>query len=532
MRTRFTAADVVVGLVPVLAAFPLRNNDLWWHLASARTMVARHAFLHGDPFSFTGFAASWIDNEWLAQLVFYGAWLLGGNVGLVILRAALYLGIALLLRAYLRAARHPAALVPCLLIGIALSFGWWELRPSVFSIGGTLGLLLVLERARRSGRGLAALPLLFLVWANVHPGFLFGLCVLVATLGAVAVEPLLPAWRRYTMYPLVRPLTLATLASIAATFVNPYGWHVYEQQLAISGNAPYRALLDEWVAPSLPFLLLLLATLVAFAVLRGRRVPLASWVPILGASALATTGVRFEEYFALIAVPALFSHLGPLRASRPRIAFAGALVAASLVVGLASPLAVARHEGRADGIGADRVEARVERRLQRNAPILAAIGVGILLLSRRERRHARSRAGWTVATASLLIAGIVASHGPADAVEPDRYPGRCLEAVNGDGRVFNRLSWGGWLIWTRRQPTFIDGRCAGQPLVFDYVAAYGPNRREVFDAHGIDGAIVSKGDALAESLAHDPSWSLTCEDEVSAVYRRPPAVARLAPASR
>jgi len=306
---------------------------------------------------------------------------------------------------------------------------------------------------------------------------------------------------------------------------------VYEQQLAVSGNAPYRALLDEWVAPSLPFIVLLLATLVALAVLRGRRVPLASWVPILGASALATTGVRFEEYFALVALPALFVHLGPLRGSKPRLAFAGALVAASLLVGLASPLAVSRHEGRADGIASDRVEARVEQRLRRNALILGAIGIGGLLLSRRDRRQLRSRAGWAVATASLLVAGIVASHGPADAIEPDRYPEKCLEALNGDGRVFNRLSWGGWLIWTRRQPTFIDGRCAGQPLVFEYALAYGPKRREIFDAHRIDGAIVSRGDALAEALAHDPQWALACEDEVSAVYRRSNALTTLAPAS-
>lgn len=480
-------------------------------------MVAQHAFLRGDPFSFTGFAASWIDNEWLAQLGFYAAWLLGGNVGLVVLRAGLYLGIALVLRAYLREGRQPSALVPCLIAGIALSFGWWELRPSVFSIAATLALLLILERARRSGRGLALLPALFLVWASLHPGFLFGLLVLVATTGAIAFEPLLPSWRRFSPFPLVRPLTLWTFASFVATLVNPYGWRVYEQQVAISGNVPYRALLDEWVPPSIPFLLLLIATLLAFAFLRGKRVPLAAWVPIAGASALATTGVRFEEYFALIALPAIFVQLGPLRASKPRAAFAGVLVAASLIVGLASPLAVARHEGRADGIASDRVEARVEGRQQRNAVILGAIGIAALVFSRRQ---GRSRGGWAVTTASLLIAGFIASRGPADAIEPGRYPEKCLEAVNGDGRVFNKLSWGGWLIWTRRQPTFIDGRCSGQPLVFEYVEAYGPKRQEIFDTHRIDGAIVSKGDALSESLAHDPAWSLACEDEVSAVYRR------------
>src|SRR5262249_26980074 len=160
-----------------LCLFPLRANDLWWHLASGRAMVEQHAFLHGDPFSFTGFMGDWVDNAWLSQLIYYGAWRLGGNLALVVLRAATYALVFVALRGFLRAGRQPSALFPCLAAAILLSYGWWDLRPSAFSVLLTIILLVVLERARRTGRGLALLPLLFLVWASLHPGFFFGLCV-------------------------------------------------------------------------------------------------------------------------------------------------------------------------------------------------------------------------------------------------------------------------------------------------------------------------------------------------------------------
>lgn len=535
-RRGFDLGDLLLLAVPLLCLFPLRSNDLWWHLASGRAMVEQRAFLHGDPFSFTGFMGNWVDNAWLSQLVYYGTWRLGGNLALVVLRAATYTAIFVALRGLLRAGRQPSALFPCLAAALLLSYGWWELRPSAFSMLLAISVLWILEHARRTGRRLALLPAIFLIWASVHPGFLFGLCVLAGTVVALFVEPFVPGWTRWSSVAGLAPKLAgwATL-SAAATLVNPYGWRVYEEQISITRNTAFRAVLDEWVPPAPSFVIPALLAAAAFALWRGRRVPLAGWAALLGALALSTTGVRFQEYFALVAVPLAFIHAGPLRPPRGRAIAAGLLLGGALIVGWRTPLSTAVREGRPGEAVVEPAERRLERRMHINAALVAAIAAaGAIAAARKPRdrarwllRAGRSRSGAATILTAWALAGVVAwraaSAGwlPSDYVEPDRYPGACLGVIAGESlRAFNRLSWGGWLLWKARIPTFIDGRGWGQPLFADYMTCQGPQWRTVFDAHRIDAAIVAKGDTIAEALRNDPGWQSLCDDDVSMIFRK------------
>ena len=530
-------ADLLLLGVPFLALFPLRNNDLWWHLAAGRWMAASGTWPSGDPFSFTGFMGEWVDNEWLSQLALYGAFTVGGNLGLVALRAALYSLTFVLVRAWLRRGRRPSMFLPCLAGGIALSYGWWEIRPSLFSILGTLALVLILERVRRSGRGLVRLPILFGVWASTHPGFLFGVCVLVGTVAAVYAEPLLPRWPRWSTVAGVRNRLAAwTVVSVAATLVNPYGWKVYAQQLSIAGNAAYRALLDEWAPPGPAFQALVLGTLAAVIVLRFRRAAAAELIPILGASALATTAVRFEEYFALVALPGAFRLLAGARPRAARNAVLGLALAASLLLGLRSPLSRGFGEGDPSAGARDAVEERVDARMRRNAVVLATVLAASVALALRRRprglwpgRSGRSLVGGpalasTVAVATLLAA-LAAGTGrtPEDHVEPGRYPNTCLAALpRGEERVFHRLSWGGWLIWRAGIRTFVDGRCWGQPIFFEYRRCHGAGCGALLDEQRIDRVIVGTSDPAVAFLEDDPRWTVVCRDSASVVLGRVP----------
>ncbi|HEU4402107.1 MAG TPA: hypothetical protein VFT43_08375, partial [Candidatus Polarisedimenticolia bacterium] len=48
---------------------PIRSYDYWWHLATGRLILERHAVPHADPFSFTAAGRPWIDHEWLFQVL-------------------------------------------------------------------------------------------------------------------------------------------------------------------------------------------------------------------------------------------------------------------------------------------------------------------------------------------------------------------------------------------------------------------------------------------------------------------------------
>jgi hypothetical protein len=393
-----------------------------------------------------------------------------------------------------------------------------------------LALLIVLEGVRHGRREAWLLPLIFLAWANLHPGFLFGLLVLAATAAALWVEPWLPGERRFSSDRRLRArLSLWVPISAAAALINPYGARVFSQQFVIAQNVRYRELLDEWAPPSVPFLLLALIAVGVFLLLRFRRVPLPSLVPILGATLLSTTAVRFEEYFAVIAAPAMLACLGRTRGLRA--AFLGLLVAGSLLVGLLPPMGSALHEGgQVDG-QLDPVDLRVQARGWRNVALLTALTAVSLALGfvtgrssflYRLRRLWRSgRPALAFAMTGIVLAGVLlfARPLPNDGVEPDRYPDACLAALPDDGRPFNKLSWGGWLIWKTGVRTYIDGRCWGQPIFFEYRDARGPGGQETLTRRGIDAVILPPYDPLLETLAASGAWEETCGDGVSVVYR-------------
>jgi len=487
----FTSADVLlVAAVPLLALFPLHNNDLWWHLAAGKWIVQHHAVPRDDIFAWTRYMRDWIDNEWLSQVVFYGVWRVGGDRALIVLRALLFGAMALMLRRYTGARAFPYALASA----IALSHHWWELRPSVFSLLGLLGMLILIPRGRWWW-----LPPLFLIWANLHPGFVFGLVVFGAIVAARAI----------TRWGAGAPAG-AWCASLAATLINPYGWRVYEQQLTVASNPEYRALLDEWIVPPVPFLLFAAGILIIGA-LSLRRMPLPRLIPLFATATLSMTAVRFEEYCAWIAVPIALHclrRLAPARAPAYHLTF----VLTAAAVGWWPP---------AVKLTSSSTMIALRQRIATTVAVLAA--------SWSARRPRRASAGQvarrsTLTLASVIVLVLVIAVTRSEVIERGRYPTRCLNAVQ--GRVFNRLSWGGWLIWKRGIPVFIDGRYAGQRIFFDYVAAQVRYARPLLARWGIETVIVAADDGTAPQLANAPEWSLVCRDDASLVFRRKAVIQR------
>lgn len=538
-RACLKLGDVGLALAVALACFPLRNNDLWWHLAAGRFMREQAQFIRGDPFSYTGYMGSWTNNEWLAQVVFFATWSMGGVFALIALRAATYGTLFLLLRGYLRAARAPSVFLPALVAGMAVSYPWWELRPSLLSLLCLIGLLFILERFRRSGGGLWLLPPLFLVWANLYPGFLFGLVVLIATLAAWGIEPALSGWRRWAFATARRSsLLFATVASAAVTLANPYGRDVYRQQLDVLRNAGFRAALDEYAPPSPVFFCLVTGCCAFFVWHRFRKTPLPSLVPILGAAVLSLSAVKFQEYFAVVGLTAMMAHLGRPRPRGLPLCFLLAVVVAGLALSVLDPLPTVIPEGSGSGSDADPSMHVLHHRMLVCAGLLGGLLLASLaaVASRRGDARAAQRMWRSVlptphaAIAVLAVATVTTGFGfysaavPRDGVEPARYPTRCLSALprNGERRVFNRLSWGGWLLWHSRLPTFIDGRGWGQPLFFEYIRIGGPDGPTILEERGIDWAIVAPRDALAARLAAGPDWKAVCTDDASVVFRRFP----------
>jgi hypothetical protein len=316
-------------LALVVLCLPVFNPDLFWHLSSARWILAHGTIPKTDSFSFTRYGAPWIDFEWLTQLVWYAVNAIGGLWALWFLKFVLVIAAFWPVDGLLREEQaSDSARAGAFAVWLMAMLAQTDLRADLISACFFAIVLRRLERRRASflfGFGLFAL------WANLHAGFVlaFGLYVL-AFVAARAEEREIPDG-----------LAAEATGAALGTLVNPYGARIYGVLLAHTSDPAVRSVM-EWKAPSehnafqAPLLLAILFTLglICLSARRASKFLLAAAFATLIA---ATFSARFGCYFA--AAGAMFAFTA---FPKPRAAFValGLAVATALMY----PIRVRLHD--------------------------------------------------------------------------------------------------------------------------------------------------------------------------------------------
>lgn len=246
------APEAVALLFMFMAAvtFPSLAGDpgVGWHLRAGELMLEQHAVLSRDPFLFPPPEVSWINNQWGSQLVLFalfesGGWYLVHAVSFLVAWGAHLIIPLTLLR---QGGVGTTASIGALIAVIALGSPQWIIRPQLISFlffGITLLLLRTWLVQRDSPRNstprvlLPILPPLFLLWANLHPGFFFGFIAFIPPL-------LISLYLREK--PRVFALTSTLLVCAAATLVNPFGLELHLKALELTSDPFFTDLMVEW----------------------------------------------------------------------------------------------------------------------------------------------------------------------------------------------------------------------------------------------------------------------------------------------
>jgi hypothetical protein len=189
-----------------------------------------------------------------------------------------------------------------------------------------LALLLVLLTVGRRRRGvLLTVPILFVVWANMHGSYLLGLLLLALEAAATLVP------RRLGRVAVVDPLQkrdalFLLIASFLATFINPFGPSVYRSALGVTLNPTIRSLIVEWQSPNFHdasiMAVIVVPLFVTVAFLAFSKSPVPAVELVLAGFLLVSTldAVRFLPYFAIVwcALAARWSPL-PNEEIRPNV---------------------------------------------------------------------------------------------------------------------------------------------------------------------------------------------------------------------
>jgi hypothetical protein len=292
----------IFSFTTLLASYHIADGDLWAKLAIGAQVWLRGEIPNHDQFAFTPTLPAYVDHEWGAGTIFFGWLQWFGPRALMALKILLAFGA---LAAALDIGRRlkvntNALLVLTIPAAACLLPGYGPVIRSHAFTYCFFGVTLLCLEAIRDGKKWAAftLPLVMLVWTNVHGGCVAGL----GTIGVYAGWALLTRQHFKTFL-------LVALASFAATFVNPQGAKFWTVLLPAVLHP--RARITEWLPlplwgndPFIAFRLLFVIVLLLLA-WTWRGTEKKSWPGLVMLMITAVLGWRSRRHAPFFAVTTL-----------------------------------------------------------------------------------------------------------------------------------------------------------------------------------------------------------------------------------
>ncbi|HNT73739.1 MAG TPA: hypothetical protein PKH77_01830 [Anaerolineae bacterium] len=503
LREGLTTRRLLVILLCIagfaMALREIHDPDLWWHLATGRYIWEQRQIPRVDVFSHTMRGTRWYTHEWLAEVIFYGLYRLGGEAALIVGAAGI---VALtLMTLYAQCQSRPYAAAFVVILGAVASAITWGVRPQMFTFLFAALYMGLIEKYRQrmndqkqisstdsidedgqkiranpfnplnflhSDVGLlCAFPLLMIVWVNAHGGYFLGLALLAGVICGDGLARLV-GWvsPRTLSWAALRALGIALGGCVLATLINPNGYHMLWYPFETLTSSAMQTYIQEWASPNFhnsdfwPFAALLLGGAALMVGLRHRP-DLTDGLLFFGLGGAGLLSARHIPLFVVIAVPVVSRALTAAKVPQSR----------------------------------------------RNFTAL----------------------NWAILALALLATGarlyVVLEKNRAD--RATRYPQAALAYIEShglrDAAIYNSYKWGGYLVW-QDIPVFIDGRADvyGDAFIEQFLTAYfvRPGWRAALDAYRPDYVLIEARATLAVLLDEAPEWERVYTDDVSVIFVR------------
>ncbi len=471
-----SALLVVVGAISFQLKLSVLDLDVWWHLKTGDWIVQHAAFPHQGILSRTAANRPWAAYSWGYEVLLSRSYAWFGLIGVGIYGTVLTLMVAF--SVYWMARRLSERFWIACLIAVLCCYSFLFLvmpRPVFFSVTLLCVTLTLLLGAQRSGdvRKLYWLPLIFLLWANLHIQFIYGMAVWGLFVGVNIAQSIgehfqiVPNFLAKAKLP---PGRLAALfgASVVATLVGPYSYHLYGVIFSYSRSHIIYTMIQELQPLSFRgvenFVALLLAGTAFWAAGWQKKVDLFKLVVLVMASLVAFRTMRDCWFLCIVAAACIADVAGtaaePERIDTP-LELAGVFAVVAVVLAMIAP-------------GMDFNRRGLDRAITGRFPVQAA-----------------------------------------NFVLQNRIP----------GPLFNNFDWGGFLTWyLPAYPVSIDGRTDlyGEELDRQLLSTLNgdssyKNDRYLNDANLV---ILRRRDGLASTLEFDPRFRKAYEDRLAVVFVR------------
>lgn len=511
---------IVFGISAAIAIFFLAfkaptDPDLFWHLKTGELIWQYKEVPHIDWYSYTMSDFSWIDHEWLAEILMFKIKNAFGWIGLSVFFAA----IAAFTFAYLapRISALPGKKYPFYitliisLLGALVSSLALGARPQILALFGISLVFFILKRcqsydsAGRQNKIIYTLPVIFLFWANMHASFAIGIGLLIIYLTldkyldtASKRNPQAEWLELYKPFSpeLWKNAAYASALSAAATFINPYGPRIYTEIYRTFSDSYGTNAIMEWLSPNFHApegMLFAFYIIFAFIVLALiKKIDMLSFVLIPLFLFLGLQSARNIPLFVLIAMPFLSRSLN----------------------------------------GFEKIFTVIMRKK------FIALGLSAVLVI-----YSFYFSGAAEITKSFSSEEKMAEIGS--------FPRKAAEFLKNyppfyEKNIFNNYAWGGYLIKNEKcsfgsaqnkqikndkiqcaPKVFIDGRMAHwktgeRHILKDYaeIGNLGEKFEELIDKYQIKIIFVEKNGYLGHALAFSSRWKKIYSDDIAVIYEK------------
>lgn len=252
-----------LGILIIFSFFiftsPFLDPDFGWHLKTGELILKEKHIPQSDLFSYTFSDYKWVDYEYLFHILIFSLFSIFGIHGISVFFALLNIFLFLFLIPEINSPQFFSvikSLIGIVVFLILLPFNL--VRPVFFTWFGFVLVLIILHKARRDAKEekiLWFLPFIFLIWANLHPGFPIGLFFILFFLAIENRKTNSPAYLKTEILIKhdevmskngVKTLKIVFILSSLATFINPYFYKLHFYILNVLTDSFAKTQISEW----------------------------------------------------------------------------------------------------------------------------------------------------------------------------------------------------------------------------------------------------------------------------------------------
>ncbi|MBT3181880.1 MAG: hypothetical protein HN337_05145 [Deltaproteobacteria bacterium] len=485
----------LIGAVLAVGLTKLANNDIWWQLGAGKFISNTLTIPRYDIFSYTAGSAKWVNPEWLFQVFIWNLFDLTGPACFTIIKliATAFVALTLFKTTDLLVRNKNTAMWSAFMVLIAFS-DRIMVRPHLFSIMMVPFFCLQLHKFRLDGRRLPwELPLLSVIWINMHGGAIMAPLIVAAFAAGETIQYLTARWVKEISHTSILrrkiiSLWITVLLCIVACCITPHGIELILFPFQVSDLSSILRFTNEWgsvfeprmdrVTTQIVLRIILVILMISYFV--GRKHVRFSYLMLsILTSYLLLKGRRFSSYFVIINMPIIFYNFKGL-ASRMKM----------------DPM---KSNGRA------------------YVSILIVTTLSVVFLK--------------YGIPATIDGGRVGHPGIGMTQEGNIPAVQFIIDNNIRGRIYNEMEVGGHLMYARgpEEKVFIDGRTAlyGDEFFMDYINSMRNRRffqeldhRYEFDYILMGGISAWRRRHMHRYLWEDPQWKLVYGARDGFVYVR------------